>query len=521
MKCIEKIKFINFKRFEEFEYSLLAKRNLLIGDNEAGKSSILQAIDLVLGGSRTRVETIGLETIFNQRGITNFLASNKSLDKLPKLSIEIYLSDQGNMDLEGLNNSDEVVCQGLKLNCEPIDEYGPHIQAALADESALFPFEFYSIKFTTFSGLPYTQNHRYVNHVLIDSSLIGSDLATRIYTKSLYEAHTDILGRHRNNHAYRLSKAVFTENSLAELNTTVGNFAFRIKNDSKSSLDLDLMITEYGIPISQMGKGKQCFIKTEFALQQKRGKTPIDLILIEEPENHLSHLNMQRLINLIEESTQTQMLIATHSSSVCSRLDLHNAFLLGNENTNLVSLANLSNETANYFVKAPNNKILEFILSPKVILVEGDSEYMLLEGMYLKIYNEKLENSNIHIISVGGTSFKRYLELARLLGIKVAVIRDNDEDFQGNCIDNYADFVTQNIQIFYDQNNDRPTFEICVYEDNPQLCNELFSAGRRTLPVKDFMLKNKTESALNLLSNGMQRLVVPDYIARAMAWIKE
>lgn len=521
MKYIEKIKLLNFKRFDNFEYNLLANRNILIGDNEAGKSSILQAIDLVLSGSRTKIETTGLETLFNRHVITSFLAGNKNLDDLPNLSIEVYFNDHGNMDLDGLNNSDNVVCHGLKLNCEPIDDYGNDIQAALADENALFPFEFYSIKFSTFSGQPYTQNHRFVNHILIDSSLIGSDLATRIYTKSLYEAHTDLIERHRNNHAYRLSKAEFTSNTLAPLNATVGDFDFKIKNDNKSSLDQDLMITEHGMPIAQMGKGKQCFIKTDFALQQRGGNTSIDLILIEEPENHLSHLNMHRLINRIEESTQTQMLIATHSSSVCSRLDLHNAFLISNTANGLISLANLSNETANYFVKAPNNKILEFILSPKVLLVEGDAEYILIEGMYSKTYNEKLESSNIHVISIGGTSFKRYLELARLLGIKVAVIRDNDQDFQSNCIDNYVGYVDQNIQIFYDPNNNNSTFEICVFENNNELCGELFAGGRRTLSVQDYMIKNKTDSALHLLTNGMQRLVVPEYIIRAMAWIRE
>lgn len=38
----------------------IKKIKLLIGDNEAGESSIMLALDLVLGGSRSKVETIWL-----------------------------------------------------------------------------------------------------------------------------------------------------------------------------------------------------------------------------------------------------------------------------------------------------------------------------------------------------------------------------------------------------------------------------------------------------------------------------
>ena len=358
--------------------------------------------------------------------------------------------------------------------------------------------------------------------MFIDSSLIGSEFATRQYTRSLYEANTNLVQRHQNKHAYRISKAEFTDDALATLNHDVENFSFDIKNDNRSNLEQDLMITENGIAVSQMGKGKQCFIKTEFALQQREGATPIDLILIEEPENHLSHLNMKMLINRIEKSTQTQLLIATHSNNVCSRLDLHNAFLLTTVSNKGVSFKDLPDTTANYFVKAPDNKILEYILSQSVVLVEGNAEFILIEGMYETIFGEKPEISKIHVISVGGTSFKRYLDVALLLGIKTAVIRDNDSNCQENCVENYADYTGDNIQIFYDADEkDRTTFEKCIYQDNVELCEEFFAPGRKTLTAQDYMLNNKADASLKLLEDGLDRLVCPNYIERALTWIRE
>ena len=128
----------------------------------------------------------------------------------------------------------------------------------------------------------------------------------------------------------------------------------------------------------------------------------------------------------------------------------------------------------------------------------------------------------MQLISVGGTSFKRYMDLAKLLNIKTAVIRDNDGDFQKKCVDNYEDYVTDWIKVFYDEdNNNRSTLELCIFHDNENLCNQIFSEGRRTLTVLEYMLTNKADAALKLLEEGNGRIKAPDYIVQALTWIKE
>ncbi|WP_345318714.1 AAA family ATPase [Candidatus Villigracilis proximus] len=121
MAVIKKIKLHNFKRFQNFSVELDDKINLLIGDNESGKSSILSAIDIVLSGSRTKVETVGLDSLFNAEVVQKFLTSDRKLENLPHLFVELYLDEQDNVDLNGKNNSDGIVCDGLRLVCEPDD----------------------------------------------------------------------------------------------------------------------------------------------------------------------------------------------------------------------------------------------------------------------------------------------------------------------------------------------------------------------------------------------------------------
>ena len=58
---ITKIKLINYKRFKNYTIEPKSHINILIGDNESGKSSILQAIDIVASGTVHRVENMGLD----------------------------------------------------------------------------------------------------------------------------------------------------------------------------------------------------------------------------------------------------------------------------------------------------------------------------------------------------------------------------------------------------------------------------------------------------------------------------
>ncbi len=230
---------------------------------------------------------------------------------------------------------------------------------------------------------------------------------------------------------------------------------------------------------------------------------------------------MKKLIQRIASSEQKQLFIATHNNLISTRLDLRKTILLNSNSQIPVLLNDLTEDTAKFFIKAPDNNILEFILSEKVVLVEGDAEYILMDNFFNNEIGEKLENSNIHIISVGGTSFKRYLEIAKLLKIKTAVIRDNDHDYQVNCIENYAKYVDDKIKVFADSDNDRNTFEVAVYQDNKDICDELWKAGRKTLSVQEYMLKNKADVAFELLDKKATEIITPDYIKEGLKWIRE
>jgi len=518
---IEKLVLSKFKKFDALELEFDPNLNVLIGDNEAGKSSILLALELVMSASRSKVDSVGIETLLNAGAVKAFQAGVRTLERLPELFVEIYLSAGTRPELNGKNNSKRLECDGLKMTFKPMDEFSKDIIEALDEDPANFPYEYYGVHFMTFAGEAYSSVKRHLRYLSIDNSRIDSDYAAREYTRSVFAIHADVAHRSRLENAYRQNKGAFRTTHLSELNNKLDDYKFSVRTSAKSNLEVDLVITEDDIPIENKGKGRQCFIKTEFALSKQSGGSRLDVLLLEEPENHLSHSTMNKLIDHLAQSSNKQLFVATHSSLISSRLDLRKAVLLG-ASGEYACLKKLPEDTAKFFMKAPDNNVLEFSLSKKVILVEGDAEFILLDALYKKHTGSSLHRDGVHVISVGGTSFKRYLDLAKLLNVRTAVIRDNDGDYQKNCVDNYAEYVSNTAKVFADNEpSRRKTFEICLYDDNKALCDEVFVTRRRKLSALEYMLANKADAAFELLQEKEAELVAPAYIGEAISWINE
>ena len=91
MQYIVKLKLANFKKFKELEVGFQEGINTIIGDNESGKSTILQAIELVSKASRNRVETLGFESLINKDVCYDFIQlENKSYNELPEIHVELF-----------------------------------------------------------------------------------------------------------------------------------------------------------------------------------------------------------------------------------------------------------------------------------------------------------------------------------------------------------------------------------------------------------------------------------------------
>jgi predicted ATP-dependent endonuclease of OLD family len=253
-----------------------------------------------------------------------------------------------------------------------------------------------------------------------------------------------------------------------------------------------------------------------FALERKKAKES-HVILIEEPENHLSFSTMTKLINMVGEKCQgKQLIVTTHSAFVLNKLGIEKMILLS-DGPNIMSLKDLSEDTQKYFKKLPGYDTLRLVLAKRSILVEGPSDELFVQKAYLQKYGKLPIGDGVDVISVRGVSFRRFLEIARKLKKTVAVIIDND----GNCgrlKERYKEYLDDaDIKICYDADDACKTLEPQVAKYNAlPLLNTIFGVAYATKEdLIDYMQDNKTECALKLFETG-EKITIPPYVEQAI-----
>ena len=152
------------------------------------------------------------------------------------------------------------------------------------------------------------------------------------------------------------------------------------------------------------------------------------MLLIEEPENHLSHSNLNMLLDDIKEDcADRQVIITTHSGFVLNKLGIDNLRLISHGGK-AATLMVLTPDTKDYFMKLPGYDTLRLILSKRSILVEGPSDELIVQRAYKDKHKKLPLEDGVDVISVGSLAFKRFLEIAALLNLNVRVVTDNDGD---------------------------------------------------------------------------------------------
>lgn len=114
--AIEKVIIQNFKKFKNpFEIKFNENVNLLVGDNESGKSTILEAIHVALTGmyAGRNIRNQLSAYLFNREAVEEYLASMEAGYPIapPEIMIELYFKSGTLPEYEGNGNSKKVMAQ--------------------------------------------------------------------------------------------------------------------------------------------------------------------------------------------------------------------------------------------------------------------------------------------------------------------------------------------------------------------------------------------------------------------------
>ena len=185
-----------------------------------------------------------------------------------------------------------------------------------------------------------------------------------------------------------------------------------------------------------LGELNLVFIAAELLLLKQDDIGDLKLALIEELEAHLHPQAQLRLISYLQkeyDKTGAQIIISTHSTILASKINLKNVVLLKGGCGYDLSEGNTGLEKGDYlflqrFLDATKSNLF---FAKGVIMVEGDAENLLIP-VIADIIGYPLEKYGVSVVNVGSTAFLRYSRIfirgdqEHTIGIPVSVITDCD-----------------------------------------------------------------------------------------------
>lgn len=216
---------------------------------------------------------------------------------------------------------------------------------------------------------------------------------------------------------YSQEKEIEFETARGELKSILEKLTLTLKDEENSGL----------------GTLNRLFMAAELLHLGKENWTGIRLGLIEELEAHLHPQAQMQVIEALQKQKKIQLILTTHSPNLASKLELKNliicnnnqAFPMGNDYTKL--------DEADYkfLERFLDTTKANLFFAKGLILVEGWAEELLIPKIAEKI-GLSLTKNGVSIVNVASTAFLRYAKVfqrsedGQKFDIPVAVLTDLD-----------------------------------------------------------------------------------------------
>jgi putative ATP-dependent endonuclease of the OLD family len=193
-----------------------------------------------------------------------------------------------------------------------------------------------------------------------------------------------------------------------------------------------------------LGTMNRLYMATELLHLKKDNWNGLRLCMIEELEAHLHPQAQMKIIEALQKEKEVQFILSTHSPNLASKVKLHNlilcnndsAFPLGeepndaNKKSKSDKYTKLSKDDYTFLERFLDVTKANLFFAKGVILVEGWSEEILLPVLAKRLGYD-LTKKEVSIINVGSTAYLRFAKIFlrnddKELSIPVAVISDID-----------------------------------------------------------------------------------------------
>ncbi len=561
---LEKLIIQNFRTIDNLTLNFNKGLNILIGENNSGKTAIIDALRICIGYGNLRRDIYVRDSDFHFQK-NNVSASATEIQF--HLHFKIELPNEAAWFNDLLWISEDGTQQELQIHfmfhIDPISETRRikyKVWGGANEGQQITPDVLSLLYYVHLDALRDAENHlrpvrgnklgQLYNNIQIDTTSREADLQkkqeladrvhTAVHSDDQWKEHLRKGKEKINEHLKETSfsgdvQKVDVDFLSYDFNKLVENLKIQMPFYPENILNGSKQLH---FELHQNGLGYNNLIYTATVLGDLKQKKALEeetyaALLIEEPEAHL-HPQLQNLffnyLNKLDKDHGFQLFVTSHSPTITAKADLNSVIVLQNEQNKVHSLAiwssGISASNLTYLQKFLDVTKSQLFFANAVILVEGISEALLMTIFSLKVGEAyDIEKAGVEVVNISGVAFGHFANLFnnadvnKNLKTRCSLITDDDRkqieddpaarianinELQGGTLKPFIGQITFEYELFLASEANR-TLLLKVYKEfHPQTeieVNADIEIYSKNFADKVKEQKGKSELALRLATH--------------------